>query len=128
MATSSSTLISWNPSVIYTPLFQAHAIAMQEAARVAEELAPGRIKVHATPEGPTTGGLTATGPGAVFQEEGAKPHTIAPRRGKVLAGKGFGPVSGKVHHPGNEALHFTAAGAQAYPEAFTAAARARFPF
>lgn len=125
MATT-STVTYWNNAVVYGPIIEAHQVALQEAAKAAEALAPGRIKVHAVPTGTTSGELAASGPGAVFQEEGARPHTIAPRKAKALAGKGFGPVSGKVDHPGNPALHYTARGAQTYPGAFTAAARARF--
>lgn len=116
----------WNPSVVYGPLAAAHAAATEEAAAVGQALAPGRIQVNAAPTGTFTAALTATGPGAVFQEEGAKPHVIAPRQGKVLAGPKFGPVSGKVDHPGNPALHFTRKGAESYRAAFVNAARALF--
>ncbi len=126
MAVTTSTLVYWNPEVVYAPILEAHAVATAEAAAAAQRLAPGHITVRAAPTSLETAELKADGPGAVFQEFGAGPHEIAPARARVLAGPHFGPVGGPVGHPGNPALHYTRKGAETYPEAFVSAARARF--
>lgn len=126
MATT-TTLVSWTPSVVTVPIEAAHVAATAEVAQLAQSLAPGRIRVIAVPTSTHIAALTATGPGAVQQEFGAAPHEIAPAKKKALAGPKFGPVGGTVHHPGNPALHFTQKGAEAYPGAFTAAARRLLP-
>jgi hypothetical protein len=123
---ATTTLVMWNPTVVTLPIAAAHAAASAEAAKVAQGLAPGRIRVSAHPASSEIVNLTATGPGAVPQEYGAGPHEISPRVKVVMASKKFGPVSGTVHHPGNPALHYTGRGAQTYRAAFIAAAKRLF--
>lgn len=113
-----NSLVIWRPEPLTAKLIARAAPARQQWALAAKSRAAGASKRVAASIVVAGDRVVATHPLAPIIEEGGKPHTIEPKKGKVLKLADGGFVTGPVQHPGTPAKPFFRPTLPLWPELY----------